>query len=188
MRHFFQKTSSACLFANFRSNSLSSKRIFVLAKPKTPSDRSNTCLNPTFSCVLKIPLLPDLCKPFLCACTLSTASQEQPGNGAPTEKLTPWKACAWCLPIIKCIILTYHPLSIKSSGRRMIHRKIRCAVIITLKHQVEIYWETVGKSVLINRIISRHWRFVKFYLFQSVLCFYFTIGASFLLDTTYVKP
>ena len=96
MRHFFQKTSSACLFANFRSNSLSSKRIFVLAKPKTPPDHSNTCLNPTFSCVLKTPLLPDLCKPFLSACTLSTASQEQPGNGAPTEKLTPHeRANAW---------------------------------------------------------------------------------------------
>ena len=167
MRHFFQKTSSACLFANFRSNSLSSKRIFVLAKPKTPSDRSNTCLNPTFSCVLKIPLLPDLCKPFLCACTLSTASQEQPGNGAPTEKLTPWKACAWCLPIIKCIILTYHPLSIKSSGRRMIHRKIRCAVIITLKHQVEIYWETVEKYDMTNPTVCRYLKFLKFYVFSE---------------------
>ena len=49
----FPKTSSACPFANFRSNSLSSKWIFVLEKPKTPSYRSKTCLNPTFSCVLK---------------------------------------------------------------------------------------------------------------------------------------
>jgi hypothetical protein len=92
----FPKTSSACPFANFRSNSLSSKWIFVLEKPKTSSYRSKTCLNPNFSCVLKIPLLPDLCKTFLSACTLSTASQEQPDNGAPTEKLTPHEhANAW---------------------------------------------------------------------------------------------
>jgi hypothetical protein len=92
----FPKPSSACPFANFRSNSLSSKWIFVLEKPKTPSYRSKTCLNPTFLCVLKIPLLPDLCKIFFSVCYLSTASQAQPDNGAPTEKLTPHEhANAW---------------------------------------------------------------------------------------------
>jgi hypothetical protein len=40
-------------------------------------------LNPTFSCVLKIPFLPDLCKIFFSVCYLSTASQAQPDNGAP---------------------------------------------------------------------------------------------------------
>jgi len=92
----FPKTSSACPFANFRSNSLSSKWIFVLEKPKTSSYRSKTCLNLTFSCVLKIPLLPDLFKIFFSVCYLSTASQAQPDNGAPTEKLTPHEhANAW---------------------------------------------------------------------------------------------
>ena len=48
------------------------------------------------SYILSIPLLPDRCKPFLSACHLSAASQAQPDNGAPTEKLTPHEhANAW---------------------------------------------------------------------------------------------
>jgi hypothetical protein len=75
-------------FANFRSGSLSSKWVFILEKAKTPSYRSKTCLNPTILCVLKIPLTRSL-KDIFSVCYLSTASQAQPDDGAPTEKLTP---------------------------------------------------------------------------------------------------
>ena len=46
-------------------------------------------LESLFSRILKIPLLPDLCKTFFSVHCLSTASQVSPGNDDAVGKLTP---------------------------------------------------------------------------------------------------
>jgi hypothetical protein len=69
---------------------------FLLFKLEFCFDKAQNIIMPLqslleslFPCILEISLIPDLCKPFFKARHLNAASQEQPDNGAPTEKMTP---------------------------------------------------------------------------------------------------
>jgi hypothetical protein len=56
-------------------------------------------------------------------------------------------------------------------------------------HQIFMYIERLSIKLFLQTGPSHDIRgFVKFYVFQSVLCFYFIIAASQLLYTAYAKP
>jgi hypothetical protein len=75
----FLKSCFACSFANFWSTILLKVGI-CLGKAQNTIRLFQNLLESSFSCILKIPLLPDLRKPFLSARLLIFASQAQIQN------------------------------------------------------------------------------------------------------------
>ncbi len=77
------------LFADFRWTFLCPRREIEPAPPKTLSVQFQAPPELIFTCFLSIPLLSELCKPFLSACTLNVVSQAPPDSGASMKKPMP---------------------------------------------------------------------------------------------------